>query len=253
MALRLEAGESHQPFEVTAHLRTGIGWEGPYYLDLAGLLAGQIRRQQRAHQDQEGTLTSTPLPDTTDEDPEDLRLPLARCFAGADWHWAGTCARPDTGVDGQIDPRMFFRTTDWDWAARAADRPVPYASPKAGPYRDVMMTAPILECSAVTWRGIGDIDAVRTALAPVRFIGRRRATGEGRVLSWTITPATPQNPHRWVHAEGNTILRPCPAECALDLNIPYQVGAYAIRPPSWHPDRLMDLAMTAETDDDWFD
>lgn len=253
MALTLDVAPGHVPFEVRADLQTGAGWDLPYGLDLAGMIAAHLRRVEKQQRETEGTLVTSPMKDTTEEVVYDLALPLSRCTTGTDWHWAATCAIP-VAPQEDPEPRTLYRVTDSAWSERAANRPLPYFSPKAGPYRDVMMSAPIITCSAIVWRGIGDVAAVHAAVRPIRSIGRRRSVGEGKVLRWTVREVAPDDPGRYVHAEGLDILRPCPTECADALTIPHRVGLYAIRPPSWHPDRLSELAMTDDADDDsWFD
>lgn len=254
MALSIDQGPGHVPFTVTATLRSGAGWDRPYGLDLAGIVAAHLRRVQKARQEQAGTLVEDPPDDTTDSVTHDLSLPLARCTTGAEWHWAATCAIP-VAADEDPETHMFYRTTDASWSERAATRPLPYFSPKSGPYRDVMMPSNITMCPAITWRGIGDPDAIAEAVHPIHFLGRRRNAGEGEVLNWIVETAHPNDPGRFIHTDtDNTILRPCPPECAEALAVDYRLGWYAIRPPSWHPDVLMELAMTAEADDEaWFD
>src|SRR5699024_1929099 len=138
MAVSLHAEPGHVPFTVTATLRSGAGWDRPYGLDLAGILAAHLRRVEKARLEQDDQLVATPPEDTTDAVAIDLDLPLARCTTGPDWHWAATCAIP---VAAEDDPEthMFYRTTDSSWSERAATRPLPYFSPKSGPYRDVMV------------------------------------------------------------------------------------------------------------------
>lgn len=254
MVVTLEAAPGHVPFTVTATLRTGAGWERPYGLDLAGIIAAHQRRVQQHQLAIHGNHVTSPLLDTTDATAEDLDLPLARCTTGADWHWAATCAIP-VNADDDPDTRMLYRTTDNAWAERAATRPLPYTSSKSGPYRDVMLPSVITVCQAITWRGIGALAAVKAAVRPIRFLGRRRNTGEGEVLGWNIHEETPTDPARFIHADNDgAILRPCPIECAEALGLAYREGWYALRPPSWHPDRLTELAMTADPDtDSWFD
>lgn len=253
MAVSLDIQAGHVPFVVTATLRSGAGWDRPYGLDLAGIIAAHQRRVQKAAREQAGTLVSQPPPDTTDAVADDLDLPLSRCATGTDWHWTATCAIP-VAADEDPETRMFYRTVDSSWSERAATRPLPYFSPKSGPYRDVMMASQITMCPAITWRGIGDINAVRAAVAPIWFLGRRRNAGEGEVLTWTVEEAHPDDLGRFIHADtDDAILRPCPTDCAEALGVDYRVGLYALRPPSWHPDMLTELAMTAEPDDDWFD
>lgn len=245
----LDVAAGHRPFEVVAHLRSGVGFDPPYGLDLAGLLAGQVRARQQAALEAAGRLVVSPLPDTTEEDAEDLPLPLSRCLARPQWHWLASCVITDDGDDTQ-QPRTFYRNVNGGWAANAADRPLPYFHPSAGAYRDVMMPSPVVQCSSVRWRAVGDPDVTLALLRTLRFIGRRRATGEGAVLRWTVHAATPVDLGDWAHRDWDSLLRPCPPECADTLQVPYRLGLYATRPPSWHPDRLTELAMT-DQEDQW--
>lgn len=250
---RLDMAPGHTPFVVTATLRGGASWDQPYGLDLAGIVAAHQRRVERQRREDAGD--PRPLADTAEEVVYDMQLPLARCLTSRRWHWAATCAI-SIAADDEPEPRTFYRTTDSAWSERAATRPLPYFSPKSGPYRDVMMAAPATICAAITWRAIGDVAAVRAAVEPIRFIGRRRNVGEGRVLAWTVQEQAPTDLARWLHLgdDDTTILRPCPVECMSALGADYRMGWYALRPPSWHPDHLAELAMTPDADDEsWFD
>lgn len=248
---RLDLDPTHVPFTLTATLRTGVGIDQPYGLDLAGLIAARVRRVDQARLDRSGMLTSTPLPDTTEEDPPDLRLPLGRCLIGPDWHWLASCAIL-IDADPDPEPRTFYQVADIDWASRTARRPLPHVNPSSGSYRDVMMPAPVAICSAIQWRGVGDPDQVAALMRPVRFVGRRRTAGEGRILQWHLDVTADADPATWGHLDDNADLaRPCPTECAETLDIEHRIGWYAIRPPSWHPDRLRSLAMKPEQELPW--
>lgn len=251
--LAVDSGPGHEPFEVVARLVSSVGFDPPYGLDLAGLLATQMRAFDRASRP--GPLARAPLPDTTEEEVFDMNLPLARCMTGSDWHWMASCAMP---VDPDPDPeaRTFYRVSDYSWAQRAAERPLPYyLSPSSGACRDVMMPAPVLVCGEVRWRGMGVLGEVERLLRPLRHIGRRRSVGEGGVLDWTVRPVEVSDPASWVHRHENQLTRPWPVECVQALGLDddqWRMGNYAIRPPSWHPSRLRDLAMTAfEDEEEW--
>lgn len=258
--LTSDCEDSHEAFTLTARLRTGIGFDLPYGLDLAGILATRVRMLERERREAGGRLVSDPLPDTTEEEPYDLNLPLGRCTTGPEWHWLASCAIPVEARD-EPEPRVFYRTADYAWAQRAATRPLPhYLSPSSGAYRDVMMPAPVVTCQAVQWQAVGDADEVHRLVRGIRFLGRRRAVGEGRVLHWTIDRAPASVGENglggeWAHLAPHTdqLIRPCPVECVQALGLPddtWRMGRYALRPPSWHPDRLMELAMSAE-EEEW--
>lgn len=247
----MTAATAHVPVRVTARLRTGVSMDAPYGLDLAGILAARERSRLRAAQTDAARLL-TPLPDTTGEEPEDLMLPLGRCTRGAvGWHWLASCAIA-VDPDPDPEPRTFYRTTDSMWAQNAATRPLAYHHPRKGPYRDVMMPSPVVICGALEWRAVGDPDGILALVHGIRFLGRRRSVGEGGVLDWVVE-LVDADADQWTHTHADTgaLIRPMPVECAEFHGVPYRWGQYALRPPSWHPDRLVDLAMTPDDDDAW--
>lgn len=250
MALRLDLLENHEPLLITAHLRTGIGYDQPYGLDLAGVLASRMRAADRAAR-APGSLVTSPLPDTTEEEPEDMDLPLGRCLTGSDWHWTASCAIP-VAPEPDPEPRTFYRVVDAAWSHRAAERPLPYIHPSKGPHRDMMMPAPVVLCNAVQWHAIGNREEIERLLSGVKFMGRRRSVGEGRILEWEVEGlGVSSTEEGWSHVHEGEIVRPCPEECAQALDVPYRLGWYALRPPSWHPDRLGQVAMTEEPEEEW--
>lgn len=253
VGVRAVVRDGHVPCTITARLRTGVVMTPPYGLDLAGILAASLRRVLDAQRVQDRPYTDRPLPDTTGEDPVDLDLPVSTCHTlQGTWCWLASCAILPDPVPA-VEPRFHYRVTDTGWAGRAAHRPLPQVLQSAGPYRDVMMPAPVLPVTGLSWRAVADPDRVRDLLRPLWSIGGRRATGEGRVLDWTVQPCTDAgvDPIRWAFVgEDGAILRPIPAAVADHLGIRYELGWYALRPPSWHRDRLEQLAMTPP-DEDW--
>lgn len=227
MAVSVRSG--HVPFQITARLRGGMCVDQPYGADLAGLIAAQVRRRS----EEQSESASAPT----------LDLPLSICGGGGDWHWLASCVQLNTDPDALPEARTFFQVADLRHAHQFAIQPLPHIQMSKGPYRDVMQPSPVMMCSTATWWGVGDLEAIRTLLTPVRFIGRRRATGEGRVLSWAFEELD-GDPTRIGHL-GTTdeIVRPCPTTCADELNVPYRTGWYALRPPSWDPDLLVETAM----------
>lgn len=254
MALTLDVTSGQVPLAIRATLRSGIGMDLPYGLDLAGILATRVRAFDRKDRADRDILLTAPLPDTTEEEPEDLSLPLARCLGGgSDWHWAASCAIP-LDPDPDPEPRTFYRVLDAGWMHRVAVRPLPYHHPSKGSYRDVMMPAPVIQCREVEWRAVGDPEAVERLLRPLAYLGRRRSVGEGKVLSWDVSEVADVDPAEWVHrSDDGGLIRPVPEACADALAVPYDMGYYAIRPPSWVPGRMQELAMTKADDEEWGD
>lgn len=235
---------------VTAHLRGGVSYDPPFGLDLAGILAAQVRVIERAGLEERGALLSAPLPDSTGEEPDDYDLPLARCALGEEWHWAATCAHL-TPEDADMEMRMLTRSTDAGYGAAAASRPLPSISPARGSYRDARIPTPVTPATAATWWAVGNPDRVRALVEPLVSIGRRRNVGEGVVLSWDVSEVTDVDPEAWAHmGDTGTLQRPCPAECATALGVhDTRMTWYAIRPPSWNPDRLLALVAPAGPDE----
>lgn len=242
--------EEDRPLLVTALLRTGVSMDLPYGLDLAGLLAARMRVLDRGLLHEAGRLTTSPLPDTTQEEPEDMNLPLGTCStAGEQWHWLASCALP-VDPEEHPEPRTYYCNVDGPWAQVAAARPLAYHHPSKGPYRDMMMPAPVVVCRAVQWRAVGDAKRVEELLRGMRFVGRRRSVGEGGVLDWNVEEVDADE-FTWCHVREAEIIRPCPEQCAQEAGVAYRMGWYALRPPSWHPDRLVALAMTPEPEEEW--
>lgn len=226
------------PFHLKAQLLRGACFE-PYGLDLAGILASRLWRKNKP----------APSVDSMIERPDDLNLPLDVCAAGDDWHWLASCAVATVDANHPQEPRTFYRVVNDSWAARAADRPLPYYHPRSSAYRDAMMPAPITLTPTLDWYGVGDIPKILKMVQDIRSIGKRRAKGEGRVLKWEIESVPNVDP--WVHGhigQENRVIRPIPVECADRMDVQYQLAWHAIRPPSWNPNRLRELAVEQEED-----
>lgn len=235
-----------RPFKVTATLLRGVSTE-PYGLDLAGILASRVWRGR----------TTRPEVDSMVDNPRDLDIPLDICDESSeDWHWMGTCALVEVDDKRPIEPRTFYRVVNDSWASRAADRPLPYYQPRSGPWRDVMMPAPVTLTPRLTWYGVGEVDQVRDLLTPIRSLGKRRAKGEGNVLSWDVHEVD-GDPWALAHTgeQGDCLLRPMPVECATRTGLPFRLEWHSIRPPSWNPNRLREIAVNVEEElylpDEW--
>lgn len=238
--MRLLLSPTDRLLRVTASLRAGVAMDRPYGLELSAILASQARRVRRAG------LASRALSDADDPDPEDFDLPLARCTAGDDWYWAASCAIPDVPAEEAPEARTYFQNVHSRHARDWAQRPMPEVHARKGSYRDVMMPNPVTLASTLTWFAVGDALRIERLLRSVRALGRRRAQGEGRVLGWSVE-AQQGDPWRTIHlGEHGMLIRPTPIMVADELGVPYRVGAYAIRPPSWNPNRLMEMAMADE-------
>lgn len=235
----------HVPVRVTAHLEAGIAHAHDWGIALDGILAGVIHTAAKAEHLAAGG-EHTPL--RHQDDPLDIDLPLARCGDGPDWHWAATCSFP---VDGHDLPPQIVRWSgrhDHRVATSLAAQLPQHVDDQRGRYRAHWMPLTLTTCSAVTFDAVADPDALRALLEPIAAIGKKRAAGHGRVLSWHIE--TTDRDH-WdaahLHPDGS-LGRPTPSSClaTTDASTPTQTprqGAAGIRPPYVHPSRARHLLL----------
>lgn len=260
------SGFDLQPLTVTAHLQAGIAHSHAFGIALDGLLASQIHAEAKAALWDAG---GAPARVVDLDDVEDLDLPLARCTAGGgqDWHWAATFAwphpidalkpgepgdsaapSPGGGVDlegegADLEVRHWYSFPDHHILERLACALPQHVDDERGRWRRYAMPQLVTLTPALTWRAVGDIDAIRTLLTPIRAIGKGRARGEGTVQRWEITP-TPaltawESGH--LHPDG-TLGRPVPSACLTGAGEhgPIRDAGLAltgIRPPYLHPTR----------------
>ena len=172
------------------------------------------------------------------DDPPVIELPLARCGTGQSWHWAATCAWPVDGHSHRPDVTYWMSKADHRDLEQLASSMPKTVSDARGRYRGHHMPIMTTICTAVTWHAVGDVDQVRALLLEVAAIGKKRRSGHGRVLSWTVSPATDltlwQAGH--LHPDG-TLGRPVPTACVYGQQdvVTSGVGPAGIRPPYIHP------------------
>ena len=237
-----------QPLTVTAHLEAGVAHAGPWGIALDGLLASVLHMGAKARL-LAGGGEHTPLADQ--DDVEDLDLPLARCGEGTDWHWAATCAWPGERARSQ-PPEVVT------WHSRPDHRHLvdltggdlrQHVDEDSGRYRRYAMPLLVTLTDAVLWRAVGDVDEIRSLLSGVQAIGKKRATGHGRVLSWSIEPAPELDAWAAAHTHPDfTLGRPVPESClqlvsASQLAEEPPEGPAGIRPPYSHRGRQRQLLL----------
>lgn len=226
-------------FRLRAHLIRGVVAE-PYGLDLSGILASRIIRQRKDS-------NPTSRYESTKDNPQDIDLPLDMCAVGEDnWHWSATCGKTYPLESLPQEPHTYYRVVNDSWVGRTAHRPLPYYNFKSGAYRDVMMPAHVVLTPYVDWFGVGNLDKIMGLVKHIRSIGKRRAKGEGVVHKWEIEKVD-KDPDKLAHCgEDDELLRPSPVECATRLDLDYDLTWHAIRPPSWNPNRIRELAVKPE-------
>lgn len=233
------------PLLVRARLAAGIAHAAPWGITLDGLLAAQVWVDRKAELIASDRYTSRAL---QQEDPPDIELPLARCTtSGEQWHWAATCAFPEN-----VDPRVQVHT----WTGRVDRRDLEQVatslpkvvSERQGRFRARCMPLLVTACNAVTWHAVGDPDAIRQLLDPVRSIGKKRTSGEGHVLGWEVTEVPALDVFAAGHLHPNGSLgRPTPVGClpAEWSGVDGGVGATGLRPPYMHRSRRHQLRLPA--------
>lgn len=224
------------PIRVTAELVSGIAHAAPWGPGLDGLLASEVWGAQKAAAAASGQLLQRAM---DVDDPVDLDLPLARCTpTEGPWHWAATCAWPGPGHVTEVHP----------WTARLDTRDLeavasrlPAVSVRQGRYRARRMPLLVTITDRVTWQAVGDAEAVAALVEPVRWIGKKRRSGEGEVLAWHVEPAPDLEVLAAAHLHPDATLgRPVPAGCWDQLPAGTRdggMGPTGIRPPTMHPAR----------------
>jgi hypothetical protein len=153
---------SFAPLRVTIHLDgTGIYYDPAEPIHLDSLLAALL-----VHGD----------PPARDEEPDEIPIPCAKWRHGDVWGWRCSALQPDgPAADGLVHWRKRFREGRADL--------IPQASPNLEhhTYRAWNTPLPLLLCHALVGYAVGDRRAVREALKDLRYVGKKRAHGHGRV------------------------------------------------------------------------
>ncbi|WP_128645065.1 hypothetical protein [Rhodococcus sp. BS-15] len=233
------------PLVVRARLASGVAHATPWGISLDGLLASEIRENYKAECRTRGTEYE---PYDSASEPAPLELPLARCtLAGQDnWHWSATFAWPDGEVAG---PHVQYWSSRPDQHAldQLSDGLPALVSERQGRYRARVMPLPLTIASALVWRAVGDPDAVLDLLGGVRTIGRKRSSGHGHILNWTVEEAAADpwaSSH--LHLDGS-LGRTAHAHCLrghqrVDTGGEGQMG---LRPPYMHPATRREVLLPA--------
>ncbi len=92
------------------------------------------------------------------------------------------------------------------------------------------MPLPQLVTDHVTWYAYGQMEAIADILCPVSAIAKKRSSGHGAVLRWTIEPMGQD----WSEWRDDRLMRPVPATLARHIT-PLGIQYIAFRAPQWHP------------------
>lgn len=192
------------PLQITIQLDgSGVYYDRREPLHLDSLLAAMLCRWHTSGE-----------PPTRDEEPTDISLPLDRwCLNGA-WGWKASALFPE----GETAETLAY------WRKRFREHRADTISPDASPnltnatYRAWNMPLPLLLCHSLVGWCIGDRRAVRRALKDLRYIGKKRAHGHGRVIGVDVERNDDDYSmwrdgcaQRWLPAmDGSRLVRPRP-------------------------------------------
>lgn len=241
----MTAATTMVPLVVKARLASGVAHATPWGISLDGLLASEMRENYKAECRARGIDYE---PYDSNAEPTRLDLPLARCtLSGPDnWHWSATFAWPDGEMPG---PHVQYWSSRPDQHAldQLSDGLPALVSERQGRYRARVMPLPLTIASTLVWRAVGDPDAISDLLVDVRTIGRKRSSGHGHVLDWTIEP-TAADPWACSHLHPDGSLgRTAHATC---LSGHQSVGTggggqMGLRPPYMHPATRREVLLPA--------
>lgn len=229
--------------QITATTPHGIVLSRPWGVALDGLLASVLwHRRKWAAREAGHHLTYQP-----DAPQEDLPLPLARCGDpdhDDDWHWLATFADLHPRVQAVTEPDIRWRTSQTDHTrlqqlapviARAGGGGV---SDRTGRYQRRVVPVMAHPATHLTWRAVGDPEAIRDLLTDLPAIGKHTGVGEGVITQWEVTETPEVAPWSAGHEHEPGILgRTTPPRCLDDCPTMATgpLGTGSLRPPYLHP------------------
>lgn len=193
---------SMRPLKITFHM-DGSGlyydpFEPPMFDSILDALCGRRHRHGE--------------PPARDEEPTEVNLPLAKWHDGEVWGWRASALFPE----GETAETLTY----WRKRLRQNRIELTDASPNVtnGVYRDWNMPVPLLLTHSLVAYAVGDRRYIRNELRELRWIGKKRAHGHGRVVGievdaiegdWSCVRDSRLT--RWMpRAEGVRLVRPRP-------------------------------------------
>lgn len=159
-----------KPLKITFELESNVFFNPSEPIMLDALLAWCLMPYKRTSAE----------PPRRDEQPEDITLPLARWELGGTWGWHASALLPE----GEVLEHLVY------WRKRVREDRLTLAAgsvnPQNGPYRGYNVPMPVVaHCSLVGYL-VGDRRRVRRELKRVKYLGKKRSMGIGRVSSLSV-------------------------------------------------------------------
>lgn len=231
------------PLRVSASLEAGVGHAAPWGVALDGLLASVLHSQAKVELEDAGGVH---VPVLECSEVADLVLPLARCELGGGqlWHWAATSAWPSFPEPQSLEVRSWYSFPDHQRLEELASSLPQHVDDDRGRWRRYAMPL-LVSVADLGWQAVGAVDEIRGLLEQVGSIGKKRAHGQGRVLSWSVEAVEGLSWWEAGHLHpGGQLGRPSPAQCLAGCEpapVDGGVGRTGLRPPYLHPCRQREL------------
>jgi len=165
--------------------------------------------------------------------PYDVRLPIKQSeFCGRRVHHASALLPEGPRGESVWYWRKRFRQSRCEISTGAPNT-------QMGTYRDWQMPLPLLLCRRMVGYAVGHRKDLRKALKQIRYLGKKRAHGHGRVTGLEIDP-TDQDQSLFLDGRSNRFL-PHPEASRM----------VRIRPPYWHPHDAVPCAEIGTPESAW--
>lgn len=223
--------------QITATTPHGIVLSRPWGVAFDGLLASVVweRRKVAAREAGEHFVYQPDGPQ------EVLPLPLARCGdpeRDADWHWMATFADLHPRIQAVTEPDIRWRTSRTDHRRLQQLAPVisRQVSDTSGRYQRRVVPVTARPATHLTWRAVGDPDAIRELLTDLRSIGKNKGSGDGVVTRWEVTETPDVDDWSAGHEHEPGVLgRSAPPRCVDNVTTDTgPLGTGTLRPPYLH-------------------
>ena len=150
------------------------------------------------------------------------------------WVYCSSYALPEGEVSW--DTVYWNKRFDSEAAARWLDPEArkQKVNSRSGPLRAYHMPLPVRSPAALVWHVYGDRHRLRNLCARLMAIGKKRAYGYGKVISWSVE-SEDDGQDRSVFGPEGALMRPVPADLleAAGVEGQFEYGYFSYRAPYW--------------------